>query len=124
MTRSFLKTVARGLVGVVLMTQVIGFSTVIFPYQVGPLVVAMQMSGEKLGHLLRITLPLALITFLTFPLLAQLGYVAKEGFHNSPEAIYRLEWVYIAGPIFFVHMPAASAVEPCHPDGDRASWPS
>lgn len=48
----------------VLMTQVIGFSTVIFPYQVGPLVVAMQMSGEKLGHLLRITLPLALITFL------------------------------------------------------------
>lgn len=46
----------------VLMTQVIGFSTVIFPYQVGPLVVAMQMSGEKLGHLLRITLPLALIT--------------------------------------------------------------
>ncbi len=47
----------------VLMTQVIGFSTVIFPYQVGPLVVAMQMSGEKLGHLLRITHPLALITF-------------------------------------------------------------
>lgn len=48
----------------VLMTQVIGFSTVLFPYQVGPLVVAMQMSGEKLGHLLRITIPLALITFL------------------------------------------------------------
>lgn len=48
----------------VLMTQVIGFSTVIFPYQVGPLVVAMQMSGEKLGHLLRITLPLALKVFI------------------------------------------------------------
>ena len=47
----------------VLMTQVIGFSTVIFPYQVGPLVVAMQLSGEKLGHLLKITLPLALLTF-------------------------------------------------------------
>lgn len=46
----------------VLMTQVIGFATVIFPYQVGPLIVAMQLSGEKLGHLLRITLPLALLT--------------------------------------------------------------
>lgn len=48
----------------VLMTQVIGFSTVIFPYQVGPLIVAMQLSGEKLGHLLRITIPLALLTFI------------------------------------------------------------
>lgn len=48
----------------VLMTQVIGFSTVIFPYQVGPLLVAMQMSGERLGHLLRITLPLAALTLL------------------------------------------------------------
>lgn len=47
----------------VLMTQVIGFSTVIFPYQVGPLIIAMQLSGEKLGHLLKITLPLALLTF-------------------------------------------------------------
>lgn len=48
----------------VLMTQVIGFSTVIFPYQVGPLVVAMQMSGERLNHLLRITVPLAAVTLL------------------------------------------------------------
>ncbi len=48
----------------VLMTQVIGFSTVIFPYQVGPLIVAMQLSGEKLGYLLKITLPLALLTVL------------------------------------------------------------
>ena len=48
----------------VLMTQVIGFSTVIFPYQVGPLIVAMQLSGEKLSHLLKITLPLALLTVL------------------------------------------------------------
>ena len=53
----------------VLMTQVIGFSTVIFPYQVGPLIIAMQLSGEKLGHLLRITLPLALLTLvLVLPL--------------------------------------------------------
>ena len=47
----------------VLMTQVIGFSTVIFPYQIGSLVVAMLLSGERLGHLLKITLPLALLTF-------------------------------------------------------------
>ncbi|WP_116133486.1 SLC13 family permease [Tropicimonas sp. IMCC34043] len=48
----------------VLMTQVIGFSTVLFPYQVGPLVVAMQLSGERLGTLLRITLPLAAISLI------------------------------------------------------------
>lgn len=48
----------------VLMTQVIGFSTVIFPYQVGPLIVAMQLSGERLGEVLKITLPLALLTFI------------------------------------------------------------
>src|SRR5690606_24046699 len=47
----------------VLMTQVIGFATVIFPYQVGPFVMAMQLSGERLGHLLRVTLPLAALTF-------------------------------------------------------------
>lgn len=46
----------------VLMTQVVGFSTVLFPYQVGPLVVAMQLSGEKLDHLVKVTVPLALIT--------------------------------------------------------------
>ncbi|MCM5552262.1 SLC13 family permease [Pleomorphomonas sp. NRK KF1] len=46
----------------VLMTQVVGFSTVMFPYQVGPLVVAMQLSGERLDHLVKVTVPLALIT--------------------------------------------------------------
>ena len=48
----------------VLMTQVIGFSTVIFPYQAPPLILAMQLSQESLAHLLKITLPLALITLL------------------------------------------------------------
>lgn len=48
----------------VIMTQVIGFSTVIFPYQVGPLVVAMQLSKEPLGKLLKITIPLTVITLL------------------------------------------------------------
>jgi anion transporter len=48
----------------VLMTQVLGFSTIFFPYQVAPLVVAMQMSGEKLNHIVRVTVPLAVITIL------------------------------------------------------------
>ncbi|MCA0995191.1 SLC13 family permease [Alloyangia pacifica] len=46
----------------VLMTQVIGFSTMVFAYQVAPLVVAMQLSGEKLSHLARFLVPLAAIT--------------------------------------------------------------
>lgn len=46
----------------VLMTQVLGFSTVIFPYQVAPLIVAMQLSKESLTSLLKITLPLTAIT--------------------------------------------------------------
>ncbi|CDG54271.1 SLC13 family permease [Halomonas sp. ATBC28] len=53
----------------VLMTQVVGFSTVIFPYQVAPLIMAMQLSKEPLSQLLKIIIPLALITiFLLMPL--------------------------------------------------------
>jgi hypothetical protein len=51
------------------MTQVVGFSTVIFPYQVAPLIMAMQLSKEPLSQLLKIIIPLALITiFLLMPL--------------------------------------------------------
>ncbi|MDB4837968.1 SLC13 family permease [Marinomonas sp.] len=46
----------------VLMTQVIGFSTIMFPYQVAPLILAMQLAKESLGSLLKVTLPLAIIT--------------------------------------------------------------
>ncbi|WP_445776802.1 SLC13 family permease [Shewanella sp.] len=46
----------------VLMTQVVGFSTVIFPYQVAPLILAMQMSNEPISQLLKLSLPLALFT--------------------------------------------------------------
>lgn len=56
----------------VLMSQVIGFSTVIFPYQVGPLILAMQLSGEKLGNLFKVTLPLA---FMSFVFLVPLDYL-------------------------------------------------
>ncbi|CAG8999520.1 MAG: hypothetical protein CENE_01499 [Candidatus Celerinatantimonas neptuna] len=46
----------------VLMTQVIGFSTVLLPYQSGPLTVAMQLSEQPMNKLLKITIPLTLIT--------------------------------------------------------------
>ncbi len=48
----------------VLMTQVVGFSTVVFPYQVGPFIVAMGLAGEPLRWLLKVTLSLCLLTVL------------------------------------------------------------
>lgn len=48
----------------VLMTQVIGFSSVIFPYQVGPLIVAMGLAGESTRPLLKVTLSLFAVTAL------------------------------------------------------------
>ncbi|MCI5209698.1 MAG: SLC13 family permease, partial [Candidatus Electrothrix sp. ATG2] len=45
-----------------LMMQVAGFSTVMLPYQAPPIVVGMQLSGEKLVNAAKICLALALIT--------------------------------------------------------------
>ena len=48
----------------VLMTQVLGFSTPIFPYQVPPIVIGMQLSGEKLSSAIKLCFTLAVITIL------------------------------------------------------------
>lgn len=56
---------ATGLpVKTLLMIQVTGFSTVFFPYQAPPIVVGMQLSGEKLVSAAKICITLALITCL------------------------------------------------------------
>jgi di/tricarboxylate transporter len=60
----------------VLMTQVVGFSTAIFPYQVAPLVLAMQLSKESLGSLVKITIPLALLTIMILMPLDYLWWIA------------------------------------------------
>jgi len=39
---------------------------------------------------------------LTFPLLEYFGYVAREGAHNTPQAIAALQWIFITGPLLFV----------------------
>ena len=48
----------------VLMSQVLGFSNPIFPYESAPLVVALQLGGEKLASALALCLRLAAITIL------------------------------------------------------------
>jgi Na+/melibiose symporter-like transporter len=47
------------------------------------------------------------LSALTFVLLAYIGYQAKAGAVNTPEAIRSLELVYIVGPIFFVMLAGA-----------------
>ncbi|WP_432698333.1 SLC13 family permease [Marinobacterium sp. YM272] len=59
----------------VLMTQVLGYSTILFPYQSGPLLVSMQLAKEPLSHLLKITVPLTLITLLVLMPLDYLWWV-------------------------------------------------
>ncbi len=44
----------------------------------------------------------ALAIIITFPLLEKVGYVAKEGGKNTPEAIHALGLIFAAGPIVFV----------------------
>ncbi len=48
----------------VLMTQVVGYSTIILPYQVAPVIVAMQLGGVSAAAAVRLTLVLAAATLL------------------------------------------------------------
>ncbi|MEW6674311.1 MAG: SLC13 family permease, partial [Thermodesulfobacteriota bacterium] len=48
----------------VLMTQVLGFSTVFFPYQIPSIVVGIQMAGERMSVSVKLFLLLALTTFI------------------------------------------------------------
>ena len=45
-----------------LMMQVVGFSTILFPYQAPPLIIGMQLAEEKLSEAAKICIALALIT--------------------------------------------------------------
>lgn len=48
--------------------------------------------------------------FLTFTVLAQVGYDPQRGQQNTPEAIEALLWCFLAGPVFFVMLGAACLV--------------
>jgi di/tricarboxylate transporter len=48
----------------VIMTQVLGFSTTFFPYQIPSVVIGIQISGEKLSVSAKLFLALAVITFI------------------------------------------------------------
>ncbi len=48
----------------VLMTMAVGFSTLVLPYQVPPVVVGLQVSGVRLREALKLTVPLAIFSLL------------------------------------------------------------
>ena len=53
---------------------------------------------------------IALQLFLAYRILEWLGYDAKEGAHNTAQAINHLEAAYIIGPIFFVMLGGACVI--------------
>jgi len=46
------------------MMQVVGFSTTIFPYQAPPIIIGMQLSGEKFVSAVKLCLVLAVLTLI------------------------------------------------------------
>ena len=50
----------------IVMMQVLGFSTILLPYQAPPLVVAMHLSGERLQSIVKPLLLIALVTYTVF----------------------------------------------------------
>ena len=63
------------------------------------LLFAMITSVQKIAN--------ALSIYLTLAILGAIGYKAKEGAVNTPEAIHGLELVYLIGPVVFVMIGAA-----------------
>jgi Na+/melibiose symporter-like transporter len=57
---------------------------------------------QKLGSSLAVTI--------TYPILDMVGYVAKPGFKNSPEAIHGLSMTYVFAPIILVVVGAACLI--------------
>ncbi|MCW8907780.1 MAG: SLC13 family permease [Sedimenticola sp.] len=47
-----------------LMAQVVGFSTLLLPYQAPPVIVGMQLAGERISEAIKVCLVLALVTLL------------------------------------------------------------
>jgi Na+/melibiose symporter-like transporter len=47
---------------------------------------------------------------LTFFVLSRVGYIAKEGAVNTPQAIHNLELAYLIGPIVFVMLGGACMI--------------
>jgi len=69
--------------------------------------VRLEQGRERLSliyalNTLSVKIAAALAIGITFPLLDRLGYVAKAGAKNTPEAISALGLVFVSGPIFFV----------------------
>lgn len=60
----------------VLMLQVLGFSTLVLPYQVPPVLVALQVGGVPVGPAARVTLPLVALTWVLLIPLDYLWWVA------------------------------------------------
>ena len=69
--------------------------------------VRLEQGRERSGLLYALTgttgkIAGALSIGMTFFVLDQVGYIAKDGVVNTPEVIHSLELVYLLGPIFFV----------------------
>jgi di/tricarboxylate transporter len=60
----------------VLMLQVLGFSTLVLPYQVPPVLVALQVGGVPMQQAARVTLPLVALTWVLLIPLDYLWWVA------------------------------------------------